>query len=110
MNDKDIVPLFVDNHLDDILSATFGRKHSPQLFFVDNNTEMVYANEFDVPGDEIVSWVLNGTYKKTNTSFPIPRTLPWQLYLWYKKREMYKTIFHALIGNYVNYFIHFYVP
>jgi hypothetical protein len=110
LDERNIIPLFVDVHMDDILSATYGRKFSPQLFFISNETKKAYSWEYDSDGEDILDWVLNGTYLKSNTSFAVPRVLPWQLYVWYNYREAYCMKYHYYIGNAVNYFIHMYMP
>ena len=77
LNALNIIPLFLDTRLDDIVAATYDRKFIPQVFMIDNETQKAYSWEFQDDGAAIDQWVLNKSYLASNISFSVPRVLPW---------------------------------
>jgi len=49
LNRKGIIPLFGDILLEPIISYTYDRKVTPQVFFVWNETQKVYGFDFTIP-------------------------------------------------------------
>lgn len=75
----------VDIFLDDLLSATYDRKFTTQMFFLDNNTDMAYSWEYDLMPNETMRWIDDKLYLNSMKKFKIPRSMYWNEY------EMYNT-------------------
>jgi len=88
--------------MDDMVSATYDRFFSPQLFMIDNNTERAYSWEYNLEMNETLEWVQNKTYLNSETQFQVPRILPWQFYKWYNRRMLYQIKYTMMFGNTVN--------
>ena len=104
-NKHEFTPVFVDVMLDPVLAATFDKKVNPQLFVIYNETQRVYAWDYEESMNDTISWVLDKKFLNSKVQFDSLRTYPWQLFRFFQMREQYTDLYFELIGNYVNEFI-----
>lgn len=77
LNKYEWTTVFVDLHLDPILSATFDRKLSPQLFVMWNETQKVYAWDYKESFNDTFEWILEHRFVNSTLQFDSMRVLPW---------------------------------
>jgi hypothetical protein len=101
LNRAGIIPLFSDILLESIISATYERRYAPQIFYLWNETQEAYAFDYSVKKNEVVDWIMNGTFKESPLKYQAPRILPWQMFRAYMFKEQMVAKYFELIGNYL---------
>ena len=101
LNRQGIIPLYSDILLEPMISHTYGRKFTPQMMMVWNETQKVYPFDYSVSRAESINWVLNGTFKNASYSFDAPKIMSWQRYRLSILHEALVASYFKLIGNWV---------